>query len=111
MKLKQREIAEHRDRIKHEQNDICPICKCDLNEFSHCLDHDHATGAIRAVLCRNCNQLEGKIRRLVNRGRRGQDEALYLNRIMQYWKHHETDRTGLIHYSHKEKPTTARKNK
>jgi hypothetical protein len=39
-----------------KQNGKCCICKIDFDK-THvpCVDHDHRTGAIRGVLCNNCN--------------------------------------------------------
>lgn len=47
-----------------QQNDCCAICNRHKSEFkkSLCVDHDHATGKVRALLCRNCNLLLGYAR-------------------------------------------------
>jgi hypothetical protein len=34
---------------------LCSICRRGLSEKSAHVDHDHTTGAVRAVLCFNCN--------------------------------------------------------
>lgn len=41
------------------QNGKCPICRSSLGEKPH-VDHDHMTGAIRGILCFNCNAGLGK---------------------------------------------------
>lgn len=38
--------------LKRQQGGLCPIC---LSAPAEHVDHDHATGAVRAVLCFNCN--------------------------------------------------------
>lgn len=35
------------------QGGVCAICKCDSGDLV--VDHDHTTGEVRGVLCRNCN--------------------------------------------------------
>ena len=40
-----------------EQNDKCGIC--DIKMPVPHIDHDHATGQIRMLLCRNCNTMLG----------------------------------------------------
>lgn len=62
-----------------------------------CLDHNHATGIVRGVLCRSCNGIEGKIRNLATRGRRTLSHEDYLGQVLRYWMHHLEDRTGLLH--------------
>jgi hypothetical protein len=66
-----------------------------------CLDHNHKTGLIRGVLCRNCNGIEGKIYNLANRAKRTLTTKDYLGQVILYWIKHETDNTGLYHPLHK----------
>jgi hypothetical protein len=44
--------AEEADAMLAEQGGVCAICKA--APAAH-VDHDHATGAVRALLCFNCN--------------------------------------------------------
>ena len=41
-----------------EQNGVCKICKLPPNHNSNhlCVDHDHETGEVRALLCDLCNR-------------------------------------------------------
>lgn len=79
----------------------CAICSEPLANLTNaCLDHDHYTGVIRGVLCRNCNGIEGKIKNLAVRGKRRMLPKDYLGKIILYWILHETDRTGLLHPLH-----------
>lgn len=54
-------IEQYNDMLKAQGN-VCAICaKPEANEIkgstvSLAVDHDHATGAIRALLCSNCNR-------------------------------------------------------
>jgi hypothetical protein len=45
------------------QNGHCMICPGELtrDRFTH-VDHDHTTGAVRALLCHNCNLMLGHAR-------------------------------------------------
>ncbi len=72
-----------------EQGGICEICKTPMAprgkaKNSVCVDHNHATGEIRGLLCRECNQglghmkddpkvLESALRYLLNKGHYGYD--------------------------------------
>lgn len=37
------------------QNHCCAICERSINESAH-VDHDHATGVVRGMLCPRCNR-------------------------------------------------------
>ena len=43
-----------------DQDGKCDICgnELDMGKYTH-IDHDHKTGIVRGVLCRNCNLLLG----------------------------------------------------
>jgi hypothetical protein len=79
--------------LEKRQNFQCAICPTPLTVRTGCLDHDHFTGIVRGVLCRNCNGIEGKIKNLVTRGRRTLSHK-------DYWMQHEKDRTGYIYPTH-----------
>jgi hypothetical protein len=40
------------ENLIREQGDVCPVC--DRPDPEH-VDHDHATGRVRGILCFNCN--------------------------------------------------------
>ena len=45
-----------------EQNDCCAICRRHYSLFNRKLsvDHDHKTGAVRGLLCKDCNTSLGQ---------------------------------------------------
>ena len=59
--------ADIRTRLLQLQGGVCPVCNKRLLPSDAVLDHDHTTGKVRAVLHRNCNQLEAKLRGLLRR--------------------------------------------
>lgn len=101
-RIKTSEVAIVKKRLYDRQGGICPLCETKMHNLTDaCLDHDHDSGLIRGVLCRNCNGIEGKIKNLVTRARRGMEYANYLGKIILYWHQHATDQTGLYHPTHK----------
>ena len=94
-KLLYRQIPNVRDQFMKKQKAKCPICKTLISD--PCLDHDHKTGAVRDVLCRNCNGLEGRVFNLCVRGKRAGTEADFLRSILKYWNKHKENKTKLIH--------------
>jgi hypothetical protein len=64
------------DRMLVEQDNKCAAC--DKPDPEH-VDHDHATGQVRGMLCFNCNQALGNVR----------DSVQILDRLAAYLvKHH-----------------------
>lgn len=98
-RLKQKDIKDVRDKIANVQGNLCAICQQTLEE--KCLDHDHKTGLIRSVLCRNCNGIEGKIFNLCRRGKRDKTEKQYLIEILTYWTFWADNPRNLLHPTHK----------
>lgn len=52
--------VEDTDRLYQLQKGACAICK--VSDKKLCLDHNHATGAVRGLLCNNCNFALGHIK-------------------------------------------------
>lgn len=46
------------DQLFEKQQGLCAICKKEDN-IRLCVDHDHVTGKVRGLLCKNCNGLLG----------------------------------------------------
>jgi len=55
---------EDKEKILEIQEYACAICsvKLELIERSSCVDHNHDTGAVRGVICHNCNSMLGGAR-------------------------------------------------
>ncbi|SRR6266851_2084974 len=44
------------------QNFQCAICRDPIDEFTRRVDHDHASGAVRGLLCHHCNVALGHLK-------------------------------------------------
>jgi hypothetical protein len=100
-RIKQAEIPIVKAALLQRQHNQCCLCPEPLTMLSACLDHNHKTGLIRGVLCRNCNGIEGKIYNLANRAKRTLTPKDFLGQVILYWIKHEADQTGLYHPLHK----------
>ena len=68
---------ERYDEILSAQGGVCAICSCapsDPRGFNMHVDHDHATGLVRGILCGPCNAGLGSFR----------DDAVRLRRAIEY---------------------------
>ncbi len=50
---------EHYEQLLAEQDGVCAICKEPPERTRLAVDHDHSTGAIRGLLCSDCNTAIG----------------------------------------------------
>ena len=101
-KLKHREVNELRMAILSQQDNRCALCHEGIAELKDaCLDHDHKTGFIRGVLCRNCNRGEGEVKTVATRCKRGGTSMNWLMSLVAYWTRHSTPQSNLIHPTHK----------
>lgn len=102
-KIKASQVAAIRQEFADKQGGRCAICQQPKGPEQQVLDHDHTTGFLRDMLCRNCNGLEGKIHNLARRGQGKFDKAWFLKRVMAYWEKHDGNKPehGLLYYSHK----------
>jgi len=92
---------EFRRALIAKQNNRCALCWDTLEGKTACLDHDHKTGYIRAVLCLNCNGIEGKIFNLCRRAKRSRTELDFIMRVADYWIYHTGEYRAPIHPSHR----------
>lgn len=88
-----------------QQDYTCPICLGRMGPRAvktPALDHDHATGYVRDVLCMNCNGIEGKIFNLTRRVGKESTTLDVLSRLIAYYERHKTPQNGgWIHPTHK----------
>jgi len=63
MKLLQKDLEAYRRKQYEKQNAICPLCGTHMEWEEAVLDHDHDEGNCRMVLHRNCNTVEGKMKK------------------------------------------------
>lgn len=96
-------VAVVRAGILAKQKGRCAICDISIikEDKRPALDHDHTTGVVRGVLCNNCNGLEGKINNIANRAKRERTTLEWLKSLISYLEFHQTDRTGMLHPTHK----------
>lgn len=67
--------AEAYERLLVEQNGVCAICEQSCSSgMALAIDHDHTSGAMRGLLCRDCNTSLGKFK----------DSAVILRRAVAY---------------------------
>lgn len=99
-RLKTTEVAATRAALLVSQGGRCALCQLPCTPAKAVLDHDHATGAVRAALHRGCNALLGKVEN--NHKRYGVDSvAAFGAGLGRYLSTHLTNITGLLHPSHK----------
>lgn len=67
-----------------EQNHCCAICQRPQTDFTRwfAVDHDHETGAVRGLLCSNCNQGLGHF----------QDDLMLLRAAIKYLEEADGER-------------------
>ena len=73
------------NKLMITQNGVCAICKNPptvhaRNRGVLCVDHDHATGKVRGLLCRPCNQGLGLFK----------DSKMLLNSANDYLDFHKS---------------------
>lgn len=67
------------EKMKSDQGGVCPICQNPpKGGHGFCVDHDHVTGKVRALLCNLCNAALGML----------QDSSELTLRAANYLKRH-----------------------
>ena len=73
-------LKEHQEMYE-EQNGVCAVCEKpgDGKWKKLCVDHDHKTGKVRQLLCRNCNMILGQV----------DDNINHMEKLTAYLKKHK----------------------
>jgi hypothetical protein len=73
-------LKEHQ-QMYEEQNGVCAVCEKpgDGKWKKLCVDHDHKTGKVRQLLCRNCNMILGQV----------DDSINHLGKLTAYLQKHQ----------------------
>lgn len=80
-----------RDALLTAQGEVCAICGTDTPKGKGwCVDHNHKTGRVRAILCSPCNVGIGHFSESAERMRRA---AIYLeaNDVIDFYNHDYTE--------------------
>lgn len=107
--LLRKDIPIVKKELSKKQKDTCLICGRKLSTLPSrdvCLDHDHNSWMVRAVLCRQCNLLEAKYKRAFIRAgahNKGIDYELFLKGLLKFQKIKGTN------YRYPEKPRRRKK--
>lgn len=99
-KLKYAEVKLVRAAMLKEQKNRCALCHGPLHATARkapVLDHCHDKGHIRGVLCTNCNAMEGKIKTAMTRAAGKVNRLAWLEKLVEYLKHHEEPQVALLH--------------
>ena len=97
------QVRHIKEEMLAEQGGVCAICTTPIAGDNACLDHDHKSGYLRAVLCRNCNRGEGKVKTVATSCKRQFDQIWWLKRLLAYLEEHSdtVPSHGLIHPTHR----------
>ena len=99
-RLKIKDVPAYRYALVVKQGYVCGLCGFSLEGKVANLDHDHKTGLVRSVLCRQCNTLLGKIENFLNTY--GHDNApTFLSHVEAYMVYHKNNPGNVYHPSYK----------
>jgi len=112
VKVRPKDLERVRGAIRKMQGGLCELCHRSVMpgaKLRATMDHDHATGYIRGVLCIHCNGMLGKVENASRRavGKEG-NNVQWLDTLVNYLVTHEKPqwsvpgvRWGLIYPTHK----------
>lgn len=99
-RLTKAELPGYRKKWTREQNGVCPLCTRTMDEDT-VVDHDHKTGDCRAVVCRWCNVILGKLENWAGRIGQGIDPLLFFDNVGKYLRSSPLLAKGIKYPTHK----------
>lgn len=101
-RIKTTQVAGVLSQISKKQSDKCAVCGHPFTQRDRSvLDHCHTKGYIRGALHNSCNGIEGRIKKLAQRGHTGISAEKYIIGLGKYLEKHMTPQYQYIHPSHK----------
>jgi hypothetical protein len=103
IRLKPEQLPIVKMKMLMAQDGRCAIasCRIKLSVKDACMDHDHKTGSLRSVLCRNCNGIEGRIKNLATRAKRDTTPEMFLRSLLDYWDTHSAKPSVVLYPLHR----------
>ena len=101
-RLKTTQVAGVLSQVMKKQGGKCAICGHPFTQRDvPVLDHCHTKGYIRGALHNSCNGIEGRVKKLAQRGHTGISAEKYVIGLGKYLDEHTTPKYNYIHPSHK----------
>jgi|TARA_R110000796_G_scaffold3074_1_gene11823 hypothetical protein len=101
-RLKTTQVAGVLSQVMKKQGGKCAICGHPFTQRDvPVLDHCHTKGYIRGALHNSCNGIEGRVKKLAQRGHTGISAEKYVIGLGKYLDEHMTPKYNYIHPSHK----------
>ena len=101
-RLKTTQVAGVLSQVMKKQGGKCAICGHPFTQRDvPVLDHCHTKGYIRGALHNSCNGIEGRVKKLAQRGHTGISAEKYVIGLGKYLDEHTTPKYNYIPPSHK----------
>lgn len=100
-RIKSSEIPKITELLRQKQGNVCALCRKPFTARDYpVVDHCHETGFIRGLLHNSCNGIEGKVKKLAQRGHAGVSSADYIIGLGRYLELHKIPQVRLLHHQH-----------
>jgi len=101
-RLKTTQVSGVLSQVVKKQGGKCAICGHPFTQRDVAvLDHCHTKGYIRGALHNSCNGIEGRVKKLAQRGHTGISAEKYVIGLGKYLDEHKTPKYNYLHPSHK----------